>query len=90
MKTSLFTAHPASVDETYWEHLGVALSFAWTLLAASLACLIHAVFPFLFVATGSSMIAGLNERMVTGRRRFLPGRLTAGYEGSFAASKEKP
>ena len=21
MMTSLFTAHPASVDETYWEHL---------------------------------------------------------------------
>lgn len=78
MITSLFTAHPASVDETYAEHLGVALSFAWSLLAASLACFVHAVFPFLFVNTGSAMIAGLNQRMVTGRHRLPSGRLTAG------------
>ncbi len=78
MMTSLFTAHPASVDETYCEHLGAALSFARTLLAASLACFVHGVFPFLFVNTGSTMIAGLTRRMVTGRRRFPPGRLPAG------------
>ena len=77
MMTSLFTAHPASVDETYSEHLGVALSFARTLLGASLACFVHGVFPNLFVNTGSTMIAGLNRRMVAGRRRFPPGRLTA-------------
>ena len=77
MMTSLFTAHPASVDETYWEHLGVALSFAWTLLGASLACFVHGLFPNLFVSTGSSIIAGLNQRMVAGRRRFPPGRLMA-------------
>ena len=78
MMTSLFTAHPASVDETYTEHLGVALTFAWTLLGASLVCFVHGLFPNLFVNTGSSMIAGLNRRMVTGRRRFPPGRLPAG------------
>ena len=78
MTTSLFTAHPASVDETYSEHLGAAHSFAWTLLAAGLACFVHGIFPFLFVTTASSRIAGLNRRMVTGRRRFPPGRLTAG------------
>ena len=78
MKTSVFTAHPASVDETYWEHLGAAHSFAWNLLAAGLTCLVHGLFPFLFVNTGSSMIAGLNQRMVTGRRRLPSGRLEAG------------
>ena len=77
MIPSLFTAHPASVEETYTEHLGVAHSFAWTLLAAGLACFVHGLFPFLFVNTGSSMIAGINQRMTAGRRRFPPGRLTA-------------
>ena len=77
MMTSQFTVHPASVDETYSEHLGVALSFAWTLLAAGLACFVHGVFLNLFVNTASTMIAGLNRRMVAGRRRFPPGRLSA-------------
>ena len=69
MLKALFTDHPASVDETYWEHLAVALGFGLTLLAASLACLVHAILPFLFVKTGSSLIDRLHDRMVVNRRR---------------------
>ncbi len=75
MLRRLFTDHPASVDETYVEHLGVAASFGLHMVAAGLACLVHALFPFLFVKTGSLTIAGLYERMVTSRRRHAPGRL---------------
>src|SRR3546814_7556813 len=39
---TLFTDHPATVGETYWQHLGGAWGFSWRLMAASLACLIHA------------------------------------------------
>ena len=77
MLPTLFTEHPASVDETYAEHLGVALSFALRMFLGSLACLVHAFLPFLFVKTGSETIAELYERMVANRRRHEPGHLAA-------------
>ena len=67
MLRSLFTAHPASVDETYTEHMGVAFGFSLRMFLASLACLVHAVLPFLFVKTGSAAIVVLHERMVAHR-----------------------
>lgn len=67
--TSPFTAHPASVGETYGEHLAVAGGFGGRLMLAGLACLIHGLFPFLFVKTGSRAVAELHQRMVTGRTR---------------------
>ena len=77
MLRRLFTEHPASVDETYLEHMQVATSFGTHMILAGLACLVHAVFPFLFVKTGSLAIAALHERMVSKRRRHAPGRLAA-------------
>ena len=64
----LFTEHPASVGETYWGHLARAAWFAGRLLLAGGACLVHALFPFLFVKTGSRAIAELHAAMVTNRR----------------------
>ena len=64
-----FRAHPASVGETYCEHLGVARSFGAALLAAGLACLVHAFFPFLFTTTARRAIAVLHRRVVTHRDR---------------------
>ena len=64
-----FTEHPASVGESYGEHMGQALCFGTRMVFAGLACLVHAVLPFLFVRTGSRAIAELNDRMVRNRRR---------------------
>ncbi len=69
MIKTLFLDHPASVDESYAEHLGAAGGFALRLLGGGLACLVHAVFPFLFVKTGSVVIEELHDRMVVNRRR---------------------
>jgi hypothetical protein len=69
MLKSLFTAHPASVDESYLEHMAVALSFSARLLFAGIVCLVHAFLPFLFVRTGSQVIAELHDRMVLNRHR---------------------
>jgi hypothetical protein len=63
-----FTEHPASVDETWAEHCGMAWSFGFRLLGASLACFLHGLFPFLFTTTGSSAIRELHQRMVENRR----------------------
>jgi hypothetical protein len=62
-----FTEHPASVGETYFQHMGMASSFGVTMIAAGVACLVHAVLPFAFVKTGSDAITTLYRRMVTHR-----------------------
>jgi len=69
---TLFTEHPASVGESYWGHLLRASWFAGRLLLAGVACFVHAVFPFLFVRTGSRAITELYGVMVTGRRAPAP------------------
>ena len=65
----LFTEHPATVGETYGQHMRSALSFAVPLLGASLACFVHAALPFLFTRTGSCTITRLYDRMVLSRSR---------------------
>ena len=67
-----FTEHPASVGESYTEHLLRAVYFGTRMLFAGMACLVHGVLPFLFVRTGSRAIAELNDRMVVNRRAGLP------------------
>ena len=52
----LFRDHPASVGESYGEHLGAATGFGLRLIGAGLACLVHGLLPFLFVKTGSNAI----------------------------------
>lgn len=60
---SAFTAHPASVNETYAAHAGFAFGFALRLFAAGAAALVHAVLPFLFQTTASRMIREMCARM---------------------------
>jgi len=60
--------HPASVGETYLEHMGVAFSFSGRMLLGGMACFVHGVLPFLFTRTGSGTVAELYQRMVTSRR----------------------
>lgn len=67
--THLFTQHPNSVGETYFQHLRTAFSFSSALAAASMACLLHGVLPFLFTKTGSRIINQLHHDMVTHRSR---------------------
>ena len=65
---SPFLAHPASVGESYPEHLAVAGRFGSRLILAGLACLVHGLPPFLFTRTGSRMVAELHAQMTSGRR----------------------
>lgn len=57
--TSLFTTHPASVDESFGEHFLFATRFSGLLFAAAGAALVHAIFPFLFEKTASKIVARL-------------------------------
>jgi hypothetical protein len=63
----LFTQHPASVGETYFQHARAAGAFGLRMLVGGTACLIHAVFPFLFIRTGGDCVADLHSRIVVRR-----------------------
>ena len=65
----LFTEHPASVGETYLEHLHSAWWFAGQMALALVACLVHGLLPFCFKTTGSGRIALLYDRMITNRSK---------------------
>jgi hypothetical protein len=67
-----FTDHPASVGESYTQHLFRAVYFGVRMVFAGIACLVHGVLPFLFVRTGSRAITELNDRMLVNRRVGLP------------------
>lgn len=72
----LFTEHPATVGESYGEHLRVGFGFGLAMLGGGLACLVHALLPFLFVKTGSATISRLHDRMITHRCRVGMGTRT--------------
>lgn len=66
---NLFIDHPASVNETYFQHMFAALGFCGRFALGALVALIHAFLPFLFCRTGSRIIADLHQNMVTHRQR---------------------
>ena len=64
-----FTVHPASVGETYGQHLRFALAFGARMTLGGLAAAVHAVFPFLFITTASRALEELNARRDRNARR---------------------
>jgi hypothetical protein len=62
---NIFTNHPKNIGESYWEHLWHAGKFAVLMMVAGIACLIHAIFPFLFEQTASNILFKMTEHMVT-------------------------
>ena len=65
---SLFTDHPATVGETYVQHMGSASYFGSRMILAGLACMLHGLLPFIFTKIGSQTIEHLYQHMVTRRR----------------------
>ena len=59
----LFLHHPASVGESYGEHLRVAGGFGLAMLAGAAACFVHALVPALFQRTGSGTIKRLHAKL---------------------------
>ena len=58
-----FFAHPATVDETYFQHMRFALGFAFWLTVAGLAALVHAFIPAACETTAGGILRKLTERM---------------------------
>ena len=65
----LFTEHPASVGESYFEHLRFAFRTGAMMLIGGCACLVHGLMPFLCTTTGSRTIRALAARLGGAQRR---------------------
>lgn len=63
-----FTAHPASVGESYGQHFRFALGFGARMALGGLAAVVHAVFPFVCVTTASRTLDELNAALERGRK----------------------
>lgn len=61
---NIFTKHPHQIGETYFEHLKFASVFGAHMFLGGLACLIHAIFPFIFQKTGSNVLIHLTQNFV--------------------------
>lgn len=69
----LFHKHPASVGESYCQHLQHASAFGLRMIFGGVACIVHGLLPFVFIRTGSQQVATLHDRMVLNRAAPLPG-----------------
>jgi hypothetical protein len=67
-----FTTHPATIGESYGEHLATATSFGSRMVLAGIACMLHGLLPFLFVRTGSRAVSELNAQLVARRTGGTP------------------
>lgn len=74
-----FTAHPRSVNETYRQHLGFALLFGIKMMSGGVAAMLHAIFPFLFVATAGKLCDELQamRQNTPGRRKTADAAINA-------------
>jgi hypothetical protein len=58
-----FTHHPRDIGESYATHFGHAAWFGLRLIGGGIACLIHGIFPFLYVKTASRTIDRLHAKL---------------------------
>ncbi len=72
-----FTAHPATVSETYAEHLRFASATGFWMVIGGLACILHGLFPFTCTTVGSRTIRRLYDRLSSGHRKPVMERLRA-------------
>lgn len=61
---NIFTDHPKSVGETYLQHFFFATRFGFHMITGGLACLLHAIFPFMFKRTGSNKLLQMMHHFV--------------------------
>ena len=60
---AVFLDHPATVNETYFQHMRFALTFAFWLTVAGTAALVHAVIPAACETTASRILRRLVAKM---------------------------
>lgn len=60
-----FTHHPHSVDETYLMHFKHASGYGIKMIYGGMACILHAIFPFLCQNTASDVMLKMMRHYVS-------------------------
>jgi Family of unknown function (DUF6356) len=68
MFSRLFIDHPRSVDESYWQHFGVAFRFGCAMGKGAIGAFVHALVPGLCITTGSDTALKLTQGIIAQRR----------------------
>jgi len=63
MISKVFFDHPATVEESYFEHMAFAGGFAFNLFLAAAAALVHAIIPCLLEKTAGNLIRKMYARI---------------------------
>lgn len=61
---NIFTEHPHSLGETYWQHFYHASRFGTAMVIGGIACCIHALLPFCFKKTGSNYLLRMTNDFI--------------------------
>ena len=59
----IFTHHPESNGETYFQHLRCAASYGLRMIFSGVAAIIHSIFPFLFETAASDCAKRINKEV---------------------------
>lgn len=59
----LFTEHPHSVNENYFQHLLFTLYIGIAIILTGFVCIVHGFFPFIFKTYTSTKISALAEKL---------------------------
>ena len=62
---NIFTEHPHSIGESYFEHFCFAFKFGAQMVIGGLACILNAIFPFLFKKTASNYLLKMTHEFVS-------------------------
>jgi hypothetical protein len=67
MFRKLFLDHPKEVNETYFQHFGVASRFGLRMIIGGIGGLIHAFIPALCKTKGSETVDALHAQLIRNR-----------------------
>jgi Family of unknown function (DUF6356) len=62
---TLFTSHPDSLNESYFQHFSHAMGYSVRLFGAAFCAFTHALLPFLFEKTASTAIKTMYSEMTS-------------------------
>ncbi len=62
---NIFTDHPHSIGETYFEHLCFAFKFGAQMMIGGFACILHSIFPFLCKTTASDYLLKMTQEFIS-------------------------
>ena len=61
--SKIFTHHPQTNGETYFEHMRCAAYYGFRMTLSGLAAIIHSIFPFVFETAASDCAKMVNEEV---------------------------